>query len=385
MGRIVKKCCFFCLFCLLLTTTKGYCIWQGPEEIIVGTWGKESENFGLSKQEIQDIIPLIKGILLDGSIGLTDSANRRDVVYDKQGHLIKVVPWYIHKGDKKIDNPEYEKDRFGDIQGFTSEGNIWFRGGTYGDKYILKSLSDGKIIKSYDKRPPELGVVNISDLGEDKYKTTITYPDRTYEFQQAIPVYSFYRDNLKNIIWKKVIVENVKGTNYQVHRFDPCTKKIEIFNMPRSQYEPMFKEEPKDVPYWKQIYIPIIEYGEPMISIDGDLYCSARTKEEFKILKWTWESDSDAPQDLLVSNADNGLKISWEAPLVDRENIDKYEIYRSTDVCGPYIKLAAVDTNTKTYYDKEVEKEVSYYYRVRAVRDKSEIGYSRKATGRITK
>ncbi|MGA1826031.1 MAG: fibronectin type III domain-containing protein [bacterium] len=383
MERIVKTCCLLVLFFLLLTTTKGYSIWQGPEEIIVGTWGKKDENFGLRKGDIQDTIPLITGILLDESIILTDEVNRRDVVYDKKGHLVKVVPWYIHKGDEKIDNPEYEKYKFWNIQGFTSEGNVWYRSG---GKYLLKSLTDGKIIKSYDKRPPELGVVNKRKIGKRKFNTTITYPDRTYEFQQAIPFNEFYRDNIKNIIWRKTIVgKDVKGVNFQVYRSDPCTKEIVIFTMPQSEFEPMFKEGEQVDPYFSDMYIPIIVYGAPWISHDGALYCSARTKEEFKILKWTWESDSDAPQHLLVSNTDNVLKISWDAPLVDRENITEYEIYRLTDVCGPFKVIGKVKKTSLEYLDKDVKVGETYYYKVRAVKDKNETGYSRKVIGRITK
>ena len=38
----------------------------------------------------------------------------------------------------------------------------------------------GQLIKTYTSRPPELGVVTETPLGNGQYKVTVTYPDRVW-------------------------------------------------------------------------------------------------------------------------------------------------------------------------------------------------------------
>lgn len=64
---------------------------------------------------------------------------------------------------------------------------------------------------------------------------------------------------------------------------------------------------------------------------------------------------------------DNQLVVTWKKV----DNARKYEVYRSTQKDGSFKKIATVAKNKKTYSDKTIKNNKTYYYKVKAVASKS--------------
>jgi len=231
----------------------------------------------------------------------------------------------------------------------------------------------------------ELGVMEEKRAvtGQYKYESTVKYPDHTYHIFSDQPFRKYYRDELKSLYRIETFAEksgDEEIISHRVYRYDRCSNEAVIFSMPKSEYEPRPPAEKKIALEWQPSII--MEYGEPVISPTSDLYCWARTPAEYKILKWTWQGESDAPQSLRVGSSKTGVTLTWEVPLEDAERVDEYEINRSADVCGPFRPIATVKKDVLTYEDQKVKSGETYYYQVRAIRDKTPSGYSNKAIGK---
>jgi len=124
-----------------------------------------------------------------------------------------------------------------------------------------------------------------------------------------------------------------------------------------------------------------MEYGEPIISPTGDLYCWARTKTEYKILKWTWQGPPDSPQSLHTTASSTGITLFWNQPQKDSNAVTTYEINRSGTVCSPFKSIGTAAKGVLTYEDQGIKPGETWYYQVRAMRAKTPSGYSNKAVG----
>jgi hypothetical protein len=65
--------------------------WQGPEEMVSGSWGSNNEQFGIKYGDTNDVFGGPIYLLIDGSYIVTDLMNGRRKVYDANGALTKVV------------------------------------------------------------------------------------------------------------------------------------------------------------------------------------------------------------------------------------------------------------------------------------------------------
>jgi hypothetical protein len=227
-----------------------------------------------------------------------------------------------------------------------------------------------------------LGLLQERSLGDGKYESTVEFPDHTYKLKQTIGRYS--RDILANLYNIHFFAKRFKGETepiicYRVTRIDRCTADEYMFEPPRSEYAGYSPEEVNEPAPRQEIKI---EYGEPIISPTGDLYCWARTPTEYKILKWTWQGEPDAPQSLKASPSKTGITLTWEIPREDADRVDEYEINRSAEVCGPFKPIANVKKDVLTYEDQKVKAGETYYYQIRAIRDEAPSGYSNKAIGK---
>ncbi|MFC1656425.1 hypothetical protein ACFL14_00445 [Patescibacteria group bacterium] len=106
--------------------------------------------------------------------------------------------------------------------------------------------------------------------------------------------------------------------------------------------------------------------GEPSTTADGDEVETPASDET--------SSDIKAPAKLKADVKDDGksVDLTWEKS--DTEEIDGYKIFRSLDkdTDKDYIKVAETKIDELEYTDKKIELDKTYYYVVRAYKDKDE-------------
>ena len=406
MRKAITTC--LVLVCLLWKFQLCFGAWQGPTEIITGQWGAGETQFGFKSDDMGDAFPYYFFISNEGPIIVYDLINSRIKLYDSNGMLLKnIIPpvenprsWAIRpilieskilllldkiyylslNGDlvKKIDYPEQIQR----INRWVIINSKIYLEQAKPYKCIVLS-SDGQLIETYKERSLELGVVDTNKIKRKQYKITIKYPDKTYQFMAKRSRSRHFRDAYNNLYWVEKFLEKVNKEDifsYRVFICNACDDNVFLFNMPQSQYEP---RPPDSINYPTWTPVPIIEYGEPIVSPAGDIYCWARSKTEYKILKWTWQGEPDAPQSLKANSREKSLVLTWKKPVEDAATITGYEIHRSSDVCGPFNKIKKVKKGVMQYTDKKVEEGETYYYRVCAERGSGYSGYSNKAVGSI--
>lgn len=385
--------------------------WNGPMTILTGSWGNEPDEFHFVKGEIEAGFPREFGVNNEGDIFINDKGNNVIKIFDLHGKLKKIISPpsdYINPALGSWVNEIYVHPSGGFVVSYQGSQKFIF---SINYKFIKKIDVHGKAIPCtegyyfkvsrteyhlYSKKGELLNIHNGQLLIEGKISTgynsdgqaikKFTYSDHLYEVHINHNLEEYYRDIIKNLYvieeyFEKIDEKEViKYEQYKVHRYDICKEDISIFTMPLSLFEPT-PPEALNRPTW--ISDPIIEYGEPIISNNGDLYCWARTKDEYRILKWTWQEEADSPRSLLSSSSTDSVTLSWEVPGEDIDKVKEYEIVRSTDVCGPFDVIGTVKKDTLMYVDKEVKRGETYYYKVRAVKEDGYSGYSNKAVGNL--
>lgn len=280
--------------------------WEGPQELISGQWGNKADEFYFYAGDSFDYFP--KNIDVDhlGNIFINDQDNARIKIYNSKGILKYTI----------LEPPEYKGSiwphrvlvhptgNFLVVAGksacfYSKEGKIFktvrltgrpflFDDG-YGSGGKLYSIS-GSLIKDLDDTDiQKLGKLESKSIHKQLINVTAIYPDFNYKFIITGANEKRYIDLDNNIYLVESYVvdeDNSPGHAYRVHKADANTKNVNVFLMPLSKYEPL----PDDVdnhPQWTAV--PIIEYGRPVVSPNGDIYCWARTKSLYKILKWAWK------------------------------------------------------------------------------------------------
>jgi len=153
-----------------------------------------------------------------------------------------------------------------------------------------------------------------------------------------------------------------------------------LFNLPISEYETKPSDSIK-YPTWSPKII--VEYGEPFVSHNGNLYCWKRTPNKYSILKWVWVESPDSPHSLNVIDTKSSLSITWEAPNQDADKVTEYEVGRSVDICGEFKAINQTKKSILRYIDEDVNVGETYYYKVRAIKSSGYSGYSNKAVGKL--
>jgi hypothetical protein len=273
----------------------------------------------------------------------------------------------------------------GDFIGYGEGGaNYYYRAD---QKVYINFSPTGQLIKTSSTWPVELGAVNQYGVNRT-YKIKVTYPDIVYQFTSDQPLEKYYRDTNKFFYQIETFTETVgeeEYISYKVDKYNKCSKKVSVLNLPRSQYEPM-PPSAENMPTWKPV--PIMEYGEPLVAPNGDIYAWARTKTEYKILKWTWVDDPgvptgpDAPTDLAVTASINGLYLTWTASPNDPGCVTGYEVSRATTAGGIGTTISTVNAGTVKYNDTTATAGTTYYYKVRAVSGTEYSVYSNEASGK---
>jgi hypothetical protein len=423
MSTRIRIVVFVSLSFLFISPALVFAGWTGPQQILSGSWGKDIGQFYYAFGDMFDEFPKTFAIDNNGLIIIADEGNSRITIFNGTGVLEKTITkppelpqedsaygWpsdlrmYVG-GNSLVISCQYQKVPMGlrpskkcflDYNGVllskidfgqtfpVESGFIILRNNTY----FLYSPT-GQLIQTYTSRPLELGLINSQKTGTGAYKTTIKYPDFTYAIISNQPIVKYYRDLGKYIYQIETFTDKSNDeeiTSYRVHKYNMCNKEVLVLDIPKSEYKPM-PPEATDLPTWKPV--PIIEYGEPIVSSGGDIYCWARTETEYKILKWTWEDDPNAPPgvpngptNLAVSALATGLVLSWKASLQDPGCVTDYEIVRSETAGGPYMKLGTVTKGILRYEDTTAITGTTYYYKVRALSGKEYSEYSNEAVGK---
>jgi hypothetical protein len=275
--ELIRKLFLITTMFTFLMFSEAFSAWEGPKEIVGGSWGQGDQEFGLDQGDTSDSGPLLTVILADSKIVMSDQVNEREVIYDNNGTLLKVVPCYIYQGGQKIKNPEYSLYQYWNIQGYTREGNVWMKI----SNYLLKSPT-GEVLKALTERPSELGEVKEKYLGPGKYKFTVKYPDKTWEIIREGPFSSqkYIRDLDGNLYGV--------GSNYVV-RYDDQGKEVAKLTMPEAKLQGTGL--PSNLPSDAEPPRPeVLEgYGSPVVAPNGDVYTWKRTPDKYYIIKWVWQ------------------------------------------------------------------------------------------------
>jgi len=132
-----------------------------------------------------------------------------------------------------------------------------------------------------------LGVVTQKLLGLEadrktrRYEVTIAYPDKTWMLITSTSVkggaVTPVRDAQGNL---NVIFNETK----KVRRYDAGGEIMGELVLPKDSYQ--------DIPRGAGVEPKTIlnaQYGNPIIGLDGSVYCWMRSETHYKILKWTWQ------------------------------------------------------------------------------------------------
>lgn len=389
--------------------------WIGPEEFIKGYWGKMPNEFGVlqGRPDKDDSFPRFFEINNAGHIYISDVVN--DVIhkYDQSGKLVVVIAspsayqkcWDIRQVDDYNDNVYVHPNGgvvvqcldkylfFGkDDNLLTSINASNFNGfvivGENG--FYFKMSSDAKKYKLYSVEGQYVGMFEDSqlnwpvDISTIQNEFHIRYPDnQTYRIALNKSCQNYYRDIFKTFY----LIESGDGDyfsrNYLVHRQTACNQEDMVLEMPRTRFDQNRPSKKDLTAYFNWKPSVIVEYGIPVVSNSGDIYCWARTKTDYKILKWTWQGEATAPQTLKASPSEKSISLSWEPPREEAKSVTDYEIYRASKVCGPFSALAKVKKDVFQYEDKDLKNGDLFYFQIRAIRGKDYSGYSNKVVGKV--
>ena len=424
-----QKIFFYIYFVLALLSYPllSFADWKGPINVIVGTWGTAAGQFYFEAQDTADLFPKEFAVDKDGNIIIRDEGNFRILIYNREGQLKKVIkkpnelpaldaeyywPWGIKLLNnnwiaidcdaQKNNKGKYTiKKCFLDYNGKIIKKSEWGEMFPLNDGYLFKQEDKyylysptGRLLKTYTERPLELGVVQKRERQADgRYKYTVKYDNITYIIEsEGIEEQGFQRDIFLNLFfvgrltdpkdiyvdaeWEGNTVSERAIPHYIVTRYDRCDNSPERLHIPPDKSP--FKKTGKGVIRDEGL---LRQYGKPVVSSNGDVYCWKRTADAYSILKWTWQGPADAPQSLTVSPSQTSLALTWDLPQKDANSVTSYEINRSGNVCGPYRPIATVKKDILTYEDQGVKPGETWYYQVRAMREKTPSGYSNKAVG----
>ncbi len=412
----VLKILLIQILVLIFLTSQAVADFTGPFIVVEGAFGEAPNEFAIEYNDMGVSVPSLRSININGNIFVVDKEQVK--IFDPEGHLlIRIKPKNVEKTygwpafmDADSQNNIYTSNYDQKLQKYSTKGTllwekevilgriavqpddtifIWgYRPNMKGKERFVQFFPNGEILKTYAEKPLALGVVERKSLGKGRKEVKVKYPDKEYIVK---PKYyhsaddDYLRDQISNLyaIQRIVEIKNQYTANekilphYRVIRFDYCDESPNIIDLPINKYKVVGRDDV--VGERKEA---LAEYGKPVVALKGDIYTWKRTPDTYSIIKWTWQGEPDAPQSLRAVPSKTGITLTWEVPRETAESVDEYEINRSADVCGPFRPIATVKKNVLTYEDQKVKAGETYYYQVRAIRDKTPSGYSNKAIGK---
>lgn len=371
--------------------------WQGPVEVVVGTWGNSSGQFGIEYGDTNDSFPRSFGVTKAGKVVIADPINEKLHTFNSDGSFFKDIDKPVARKlwPYSVDAINGECVVVGYVE-FTHTFNvargelIGVANNMGGANYINDDCSQiysggkagwkvysptGQLIKTYTERPLELGQVTQKRAGSNTYKITVKYPDKEWSYigKGALP--SYIRD----------LNGNLYGYGHkQVVKFDGCGRELGRLTMPASRTEEVSRGEQLD-----PLVTVLEEYGAPVIAPNGDVYTWKRTPDKYSIVKWTWVDDAttpppgpDAPTNVKIMLSTTGLYLTWTASPQDPGCVTGYEISRADTAGGIYSVIATTAKGVLKYNDTTATVGTTYYYKIRAVSGTDYSPYTNEVSGK---
>ncbi len=404
---MIKKTVWIVLMIAIFIPAWVFAAWQGPQEVLFGAWGNGIGQFDIDKY--RNVYPGDIYVDKDRLIVIPDRANKRIVIYQSDGKLLKTLhrpselpalddygAWpsgfvMYPGGNSFVIDCEYQKSAHGGrgplkVCFMDYNNNILAKVDiakvfAIETGYVLHNYNNntysiysptGQFVKFSAERPLELGKVEIESIGEARYKINVRYPDKEWTIISADRYEPYVRD----------LNGNLYG-NSQV-RYSHCGKAMASFVMPESKI--ITGESPAegiDPP------VTFIEaYGVPVLTPNGDIYTTKQTPDKYIIVKWTWVDEPggdygpDAPTGLTVTPSTTGLYLAWKPSLQDPGCVTGYELSRSTSAGGVYSVLTTVDQGVLNYNDTTALEGTSYFYKIRAKSGNDFSPYTPEASGK---
>ena len=220
------------LLFIVFTAGIAFAGWSGPAEIIIGTWGAGKGQFGLRSEGGFFVAPSIEAVTTDQNVIIADPANKKQLVFNSKGMLVEEVHW----GDAKA-----------------------------------RSLS---VHAPLSQRDREAVTVYSQKIGAKLYRITIVFPEKNVNVDSDTDFKTSTRDAAG-------FIYGLAG-DYVV-RFDPVGKKAGELSLPRAHE--MLVQDPVQRTQ-RGVYI---EYGEPVVAPNGDVYLWQKSDANYTVLKWTWK------------------------------------------------------------------------------------------------
>ncbi len=274
--------------------------WQGPAEVIIGTWGSNDDQFGIEYGDTHDIFPGSFDVSIEGYIVISDGVNGRFKLFNLNGQLLRNITPPVENPKGWVIKPKFVNSNIFLIVGkmfffsLTGEvvttidapGKISFNWGNYNGKLYVEQTGPlyqwlvysptGQLLQTYTSKPLELGVIKERKLAPGQYKVTVKYPDKEWV-----------------IIGKGACPQYVRDTNGNLYcvgdigviRYDDKGNETASLMMPKKKIEEIPAKDPGVEPM-----IKVIEgYGSPVVAPNGDVYTWKRTPDKYYIIKWTWQ------------------------------------------------------------------------------------------------
>lgn len=389
------------LTALFSVYVSSYAAWNGPAAVLSGLWGSNTGQFSIQYGDTGDDFPKMFCLNSGGIIAIADEFNSRVQTYKIDGSYVasfgpQNIPelegwkdgWPLRLAC--LSNSVYtEFDKYTQIYGIT--GSLiknWdnLQGGLVGiladDNFITETSSayflyspTGQLISTFTEEPLELGRVTENKLKSGKYRVTVKYPDKEWKIigKGADPGYA----------------RDMNGNLYgygerQVSRYDSCGIELALLTMPNKQ----MLQESRGSEVEPNITV-LEEYGSPVIAPNGDVYTWKRTPDNYSIIKWTWTDDPnvpggpDAPTNLNVTPAANGLSLAWKKSPQDPGCVEGYEVERSSTSGGLYSNLTTTAAGVVEYLDSGAQLGSTYFYRIRAKSSCGPSPYTAEISGKL--
>jgi hypothetical protein len=220
------------LFFIVFSAGIAFAGWSEPVEVIIGSWGTGTGQFGLRSEGGFYVAPSIEAVTKDQSVIITDPANKKQLVFNGKGKLVEEVQW----GDAKA--------------------------------------RSGSICAPLSQRDRGAVTVYPQKIGANLYRITIVFPERNVDVDSDTDF--------------KIATRDAAGFIYglgagAVVRFDPAGKKAGDLPLPRA-HEELIPDPARRTQ--RGVYI---EYGEPVVATNGDVYLWQKSDANYSVLKWTWK------------------------------------------------------------------------------------------------